>query len=210
MKTAILNFKDDGIKKAKNVIENDGVVAFPTETVYGLGVRYDSFLAYNKILELKKRPSDKALTLMLHTLSDIEKYVNLDTDLKRVIKTFMPGPLTLVLPLKKGVEVIGTSDMIGIRIPDDLETLAFLKMIEKPMFVTSANISNQSDALTFEEVYDLFNGKVELIVKGHTKLKRPSTVISIKDGELVILREGAIALAKIEEVYRDGKDSNRK
>lgn len=199
METKILKFSD--VFKIKKIIENDGVVAFPTETVYGLGVRFDSFLAYDKIFEAKNRPNEKVLTLMLHERNDIKKYADVSSKVEKVLNNFMPGALTIVLPLKKGVEIIGATSTIGIRIPDSIETLAFLKGVEIPMFVTSANISNHPAATSFDEVVDQLGGRIEVIVEGDIKQKQASSVISIIDDKIILLREGSILLEDIERVY---------
>ncbi|MDL2211324.1 threonylcarbamoyl-AMP synthase [Erysipelotrichaceae bacterium OttesenSCG-928-M19] len=199
MRTEILEFKD--FDKIKEIVKNDGVVAFPTETVYGLGVRYDSFLAYKKIFEAKKRPENKTLTLMLYDKEDIADYAIIDKKIRKVIDFLMPGELTLVLPKKENIEIFGSDSSIGIRVPDNKETLELLKNVEIPLFVTSANLSGFPATNSFSEVNEQLNGRIEAIVKGDIKNKRPSTVASIIDGKITILREGPISLEKIKEVY---------
>lgn len=199
MKTKILDFDD--IKIVKEIVENDGVVAFPTETVYGLGARHDSFLAYNKIFEAKNRPENKTLTLMLYDINDINKYAKVTTKIQKIINEFMPGPLTIVIPIREDVEIIGATTTIGLRIPDSKETLAFLKAIEIPMFVTSANLSNQPAALNFAEVVEQLDTRIEAIVKGEVQQKQASSIVSIIDDKIEILRVGPISLEELERVY---------
>lgn len=200
MKTEVLEFKN--ITEAKEIIERDGVVAFPTETVYGLGVRYDSFLAYNNIFEAKNRPQNKTLTLMLYDTEDIEKYALVSDKIKKVIDFFMPGEITLVLPKKDNVDIYGSEETVGVRIPDNKETLNFLKAIEIPMFVTSANLSGMPSATNFNEAMEQLNGRIDAIVKGEVAGKQASTVVKIVDDKIEILRDGPITLKEIEEVYR--------
>ena len=199
MKTLILEFKD--FTKVKEIVENDGVVAFPTETVYGLGVRYDSFLAYNKIFEAKQRPENKTLTLMLHDKNDIDKYVIVTPKVRKLIDCFMPGEVTIVLPKRNDVEVYGSEETIGLRIPDSEETLRFLKNISIPMFVTSANLSGLPAATTFPEVVAQLDNRIEVIVKGEANNKVASTVFSVLDDKITILREGPVSLTELERVY---------
>lgn len=199
MKTKILEFND--VEIVKKIVENDGVVAFPTETVYGLGARHDSFLAYNRIFEAKNRPENKVLTLMLTNVNDIKNYAEISKKTQKVIEKFMPGALTIVLPIKKDVEIIGTTSTIGIRVPDSKQTLDFLKSIEIPMFVTSANLSNRPAALSFDEVVEQLDSRIDVIIKGEISQKQASTVVSIIDGKIEILREGKISLEEIERVY---------
>ena len=202
MKTRVLEFSD--YEKIKEIVESDGVIAFPTETVYGLGVRHDSFLAYTKIFEAKMRPENKSLTLMLYDKNDIEKYAVIDDKVRNVINVFMPGALTLVLPKQDEVEIYGSDETIGIRIPDNQETLELLKGIKIPMFVTSANISGNKAAENFDEVKNELDGRIEAIVQGEVRNGQASTIVSIINDELKLLREGPIALKKIEEVYNNG------
>ncbi|MDF9867349.1 L-threonylcarbamoyladenylate synthase [Bacilli bacterium PM5-3] len=199
MRTEILKFKD--IVKIKEIIKNDGVVAFPTETVYGLGVRYDSFLAYTKIFDAKNRPDNKTLTLMLYDKEDIKKYAVTSTKIEKVIDFFMPGEITIVLPIKDDISIYGAKDTIGIRIPNNKETLDFLKGVEIPMFVTSANISGRDAATTTNEVIEQLGNRIEVIVEGEAKNKKASTVFSIINDKITILREGPITKEEIEEVY---------
>lgn len=199
MNTLLLDLSDT--LAAKKIIENDGVIAFPTETVYGLGCRYDSFLAYNKIFNVKGRDAAKSLTVMLYDAADICKIAQVDVNIQRVIDKFMPGSLTLVLPLKKGVKIIGCDQTVGIRIPDNKEVLAFLKGIKYFMFVTSANISNQQALVEYDDIINIFNGKIEAIVKGKISNGQASTVCSIIDGVITILRAGPISKEAIEGEY---------
>ncbi|MDH6603692.1 L-threonylcarbamoyladenylate synthase [Bacilli bacterium PM5-9] len=199
MRTEILKFKD--IVKIKEIIKNDGVVAFPTETVYGLGVRYDSFLAYTKIFDAKNRPENKTLTLMLYDKEDIKKYAVTSTKIEKVIDFFMPGEITIVLPIKDDISIYGAKDTIGIRIPNNKETLDFLKGVEIPMFVTSANISGRDAATITNEVIEQLGNRIEVIVEGEAKNKKASTVFSIINDKITILREGPITKEEIEEVY---------
>lgn len=190
-------------KDAKMIVKSDGVIAFPTETVYGLGIKYDSFLAYQKLFELKNRAANKQLTLMLYDKKDIDKYAIIDDKSQRVIDYFMPGPLTVVLPKKKDVKMIGNDDNIGIRIPDNQQTLDLLKEIGVAMYVTSANISNQADCLSYEQVKKLFENRVDLIIDGEVKNKKASTVISLVNNKVELLRDGPISIEEIEGVYNN-------
>ncbi|MDR3215668.1 MAG: threonylcarbamoyl-AMP synthase [Bacilli bacterium] len=201
MKTLIWEFSES--LAAKQQIKNDGVIAFPTETVYGLGCRYDSFLAYNKIFEIKDRDGNKALTLMLHDKNDILKYAQVDSKLLRVINKFMPGAITIVVPIKEDVEIIGCTSTVGIRIPDSKELLAFLKNMEIPLFVTSANISGQRALVNYDDVYETFNNKIAGIVKGDISNGQASTVVSFINNKISILRAGPISIEQIEKEYYD-------
>lgn len=199
MKTIRFRFED--VNELRQIIKNSGVIAFPTETVYGLGIRSDSFLAYKNIFEAKDRPEDKNLTLMLYDKEDISKYAVVDEKASRLIDTFMPGAITLILKKKENTDLYGDQNTIGIRIPDSKDTLNLLKEIGLPMYVTSANISGKPSSTSDEEVLKQLDGRIEAIVLGEARNKEASTVVSVIDGNLVILREGPISLAEIKGVY---------
>ncbi|WP_423363669.1 L-threonylcarbamoyladenylate synthase [Mycoplasma sp. P36-A1] len=198
MLTKIL--KSNKTKDLKEIVENDGVIAFPTETVFGIGIRSDSFLAYNKLFDAKKRPQSKQLTLMLHNVNDIKKYAQINETAAKVIEKFMPGPITIVLPKLANVNLVGLDETVGIRVPDDDEIRTMLENIQIPMYVTSANISGQPALEDFDEVYKQFNGHIEAIVKGDSGHQMPSTVVNVSDQGFVILREGTITLNDLKGV----------
>lgn len=198
MLTQKLGFKDYGI--LKEIIENNGVIAFPTETVYGLGIRSDSFLAYTKLFDAKKRPSQKSLTLMLYDANDIKKYAHVDENAQKIIDNFMPGAITIILKKKTDVNLVGLDETVGIRIPDDIDTLALLKGIGLPMYVTSANISGEAPLEDFQGVFNVFDGVIEAIVEGESGHNLPSTVVSLIDNKIEVLRQGDITLEDIKGV----------
>lgn len=203
MKTIRFRFED--VNELRQIIKNSGVIAFPTETVYGLGIRSDSFLAYKNIFEAKDRPEDKNLTLMLYDKEDISKYAVVDEKASRIIDAFMPGAITLILKKKENTNLYGDQNTIGIRIPDSNDTLNLLKEIGLPMYVTSANISGKPSSTSDEEVLKQLDGRIDAIVLGEARNKEASTVVSVIDGNLVVLREGPISLAEIKGVYERWK-----
>lgn len=200
MKTKRCKFSDSAM--LKEIITDNGVIAFPTETVYGLGIRSDSFLAYSNIFEAKDRPDNKVLTLMLYDKKDIEKYAIIDEKINRVIDNFMPGALTLVLEKKSNTELYSDDNTIGIRIPDSDDTLNLLREIELPMYVTSANLSGHPSSTNDSEVLEQLDGRIDAIVMGQAQSCEASTVASIIDGNIKVLREGPITLKQLEGVYK--------
>ena len=199
MQTEILGWED--IVKARKIIEENGVIAFPTETVYGLGIRANSFLAYNNLFEAKNRPNDKVLTLMLSKKEDIAKYAFVSKNVQRIIDKFMPGDLTIVLFKKTDVDLYGLEDTVGIRIPNSEETLSFLSNIEYPLYVTSANISGFAPCKSFAEVSNTMNNRIAAIIDGVCAGGNPSTVVSLLNDEIKILREGNITYEDIKGVF---------
>lgn len=198
MNTVLVEKND--MKEVVELLQRGGVVAFPTETVFGLGVKFGDLAYLEKIYKLKKRDHSKAVTLMVADKNDIEKYAYVSADAKKVIDAFMPGMMTLILKKKENVDDRYTAGLetIGIRIPDDPFVLQLLKEVG-PMLVTSANISGTPALLHTEEVYEQFNGQIPLIVKGNCVSQVASTVVKIDD-QVDILRQGLITKEEIEEV----------
>ena len=185
-----------------DLLNHDEVVAFPTETVFGLGVKFSHLEALEKIYEIKHRSHSKAISLMIYDPKDIEKYAYVNENAQKLIDHFMPGMITLVLKKKSILSDDFTAgyDTIGIRIPDDPFVLKLLKEVG-PMLVTSANICGQETLLNDQEVYKQFKGKIKMIVKGKCKNTLASTVIKV-DEDVTILRQGCIQEEEIREVLK--------
>ena len=192
----------ENINEVIDLLNHDEVVAFPTETVFGLGVKFSHLEALEKIYEIKHRSHSKAISLMIYDPKDIKKYAYVNENAQKLIDHFMPGMITLVLKKKSILSDDFTAgyDTIGIRIPDDPFVLKLLKEVG-PMLVTSANISGQETLLNDQEVYKQFKGKIKMIVKGKCKNTRASTVIKV-DEDVTILRQGCIQEEEIREVLK--------
>ena len=193
----------DEIEEVCNIVECNGVVAFPTETVYGVGVKFGSKTALDKLMEAKNRDYSKAITLMVADKKDIEKYAYVSDDARKIIQAFMPGMITLVFKKKGNVDSIMTNgkETIGIRIPDNQYVLTLLQKAG-PMLVTSANLSNHPNTTSTKEVLDQLDGRIDLVVDGHTNDNVASTVVDVSGNEIKILREGKITKEDIQEVLK--------
>ena len=186
--------KDLQVEEVCDLILKDEVVAFPTETVYGLGIRYNSPIATKRLIEAKNRDESKFFTLMVAKEEDIEKYAYISEDAKKIIDAFMPGDITIIFKAKEGMT---NGETIGIRIPDHAYTLNLLEKIG-PMYVTSANLSGCPSANTSDEVLAQLNGRIAAVVEGVSGKKQASAVVSMVDG-VKILRDGRITREMIEE-----------
>lgn len=185
------------------VIQNHGVAAFPTETVYGVGVKFGSREALDKLMEAKNRDYSKAITLMVSEQNEIEKYAYVSNDAKKIMNAFMPGMITLIFKKKEIVDPMMTNgkETIGIRIPDHDYVLSLLRMVG-PMLVTSANLSNHPNTTCTKEVLDQLDGRIDIVVDGMTSDNVASTVVDVSGNDIKILREGKITKADIEEVLK--------
>ncbi len=186
----------------KNILLNHGVIAFPTETVMGLGIKYDDFDAYNRLNIIKRRSPDKPYTMMLGEVDDIGLYCKLNDRIIEVIKRFLPGSLTILLNAKECVPgfVTHNSGVIGIRIPSNLEALELLHYLKFPLLVPSANRSNEKPALNSDEVKNIFGDEIDYIVEGASSSGRPTTIVDLTGDNAKIIREGDIPLSEINDV----------
>ncbi len=191
------------ISLAKEALLNHQVVAFPTETVMGLGVIYNDYDAYLRLNEIKNRPEDKPYTLMVKDVDEIDKYAFTNEKIKRVIDEFMPGPLTILLKSKNNVPgyVTHNTGIIGIRIPTNIEALSLLKEIDIPLLVPSANKSGEKPALNSEQVKDIFLNEVAVIIDGVAKGEQPSTIIDLSSDDIKLIRNGPISFEGVKKIY---------
>ena len=184
-------------------IRDGKVVAFPTETVYGLGVKFGSKDALNCLMEAKNRDYSKAITLMVASPKEISSFAYVSDKAQKLIDAFMPGMITLVFKKKECVDDAMTNGKttIGIRIPDNEYVIGLLKEAG-PMLVTSANLSNHSNTTSTQEVLDQLDGRIDYVVEGETSDNIASTVVDVSKNEIIILREGKITKKDIEEAIQ--------
>lgn len=171
-----------------------GVIAFPTETVMGLGVVYDNFDAYSRLNKIKERPEDKPYTMMLSSVEDIDKYAVIDDRARKVIDAYLPGPLTILVKANDNVPswVHHNTGVIGIRVPSFPILNELLSKVNKPLLVPSANPSNLAPALTVDQVSVYFNETLDYIIDNDSKKELPSTIVDLSHENVKILREGTI------------------
>ncbi len=189
-------------------LKNGEVVAFPTETVYGVACQFNDRVALDRLMEAKNRDYSKAITLMLAHHEDIVKYAYVDEKIMRVIKAFMPGRITLVLKKKENVDEAMTNgkETIGIRIPDSDFVLELIARTG-PLLVTSANLSGQGNTTNEQEVLAQLDGRIAYVVEGQTSSATASTVVDLSGGDIRMLRTGEITLQQIKEVYDEDSSS---
>ena len=206
MKTEIISSNSPSMKsEALSILKSGGLVAFPTDTVYGLGCLAFDGKAVESIYAAKDRPVEKAIPILVGEIMDTEKIVTEFPPTPRILALrFWPGPLTCILPKKPTLpESVSATSTIGVRIPDEV-TVRVLLRDAGPMAVTSANISGQPSPSTAEEVFQQLNGRIPLIIDGgKTPGGIPSTVIDCLSDEFKILREGPISADDIQNYLRN-------
>lgn len=197
------NINEDELNSCVNKLKNGGIVIFPTETVYGIGANAYNEHSVRKIYEIKKRPDEKPLSILVGNINEIEKYAVISNELERkIINNFMPGPITIVLKKKQGMfdYVSSGKDTIGVRIPDNNIILTILNKLQLPIVAPSANISGKPSGIILQEILKDFNNKVDVCIDGgKAKLSEPSTIVQVIDGQIVILRQGKITLEEIKK-----------
>lgn len=205
MKTKYI--KQDEIEQAVECLKCGGVVAFPTDTVYGLGVVYDQIEALDRLKKSKGRPDEKPIPMMIGSVEQVEKVAYTNKRIRHLLSVFMPGGFTIILKKKKQVCDVITNgfDTIALRMPDDAFILEMIERIGKPLLVTSANLSGQPTGVTFEQVKKDFDERIDMIVEGQCKGSVSSTIVDATADELHILRSGPIDELKILSVWEEEK-----
>lgn len=201
MKTEKSTRKD--IEKAVECLKNGGVVAFPTDTVYGLGVVYDNVDALNRLKLSKGRPDNKPIPMMISSLSQLEKVAMVNSKIKNLAKQFMPGGFTIILNKKEIIpdEITNGFKTIAIRMPNDEFILEMMEKLQKPLLVTSANLSGQPTGVYYEDVKRDFDGRIDMIVQGECKGSVSSTIVDATEDEIKIIRSGPIDENEIRKVW---------
>lgn len=180
------------------------VVAFPTETVYGLGANIFDEAAIQKIFTAKGRPADNPLIAHIGNVSQLELLAKeIPSTAAKLIDGFFPGPLTLVLPKREDVPLIATAglDTVGVRMPLHLLALQFIRACGVPLVAPSANLSGRPSPTTWQAVKADLDGRISCILQGdQTEVGLESTVVDCTGLVPVVLRAGAITLEQLREV----------
>jgi tRNA threonylcarbamoyl adenosine modification protein (Sua5/YciO/YrdC/YwlC family) len=184
------------VKEAVKIISCGGIAALPTETVYGLAVSARNQNSIDKLYEIKRRPIDQPFTLVVDDIDKaIRKFAILPPFGYRLMEKFWPGPLTIVY-------YCNGEEKVGIRIPAHIITREILKELQTGVYLPSANITGEKEAISAEEVELIFNGQIDLIVDaGRALYGKSSTVIDLCPHPFKILREGVVTEKEIVEVF---------
>ena len=191
------------IDQAVSLLKNGGVVAYPTETLYALGASASNPKAIQRVIEIKNRPMDKGLPLVIFSINDLEF---LSKDIPSIAyslaKNFWPGPLTLVISARPEIPdlITGGRKSVAVRVPNHPIPLAILKKLSEPIIATSANVTGKNPCLTANEVRKMIGNRVDLTISGLTSSGGlPSTILDLTLNPPKILRKGAVEQTVIEE-----------
>ena len=196
----VKRFKQNEIDELASILKNDGVIAVPTDTVYGLCARIDSEKAHNKLIETKNRPVNKLFPIMCANKEQIKSIAKLNNIAEIIIDCFMPGPITLILEKKiqlpNSINKKYTSIAVRMATSKSLEKL--IEEVGSPVFMTSANISGEPTCESLEEIEEKFPS-LDGILEGEIPKGQASTIVDCTSERIKILREGPISLKQIEE-----------
>lgn len=194
-------YTQDQIHEVVKAFENHEIIAIPTDTVYGVGVMYGDLNALHNLKYAKHRPETKPIPMMVSKLEQLKGIALIDERTKRIAKHFLPGALTLVLPVDPRLDKSYNNGLetIAIRIPDEAFVLSLIDELDTPLLVTSANQSGAPTALRYEDVLKQLPD-IDGIVLGKCRALQASTIVDCTKENLQILREGPICLDELNSI----------
>lgn len=192
------------VENIQSVLNSGGVIAFPTDTFYGLGADPFNSDAISKIFHIKHRPADKPLLVLIHSLAQLEDLTREVTENAcKLMEHFWPGPLTLIFNAASGLPdaLTAGTGTIGIRLPDHPFTRRLLKTLDHPLTAPSANASGKGEPTTAQQVEAVLGKKLGLIVDGGPAPGgKVSTILDTTTNPSTLLREGAVSRSDLESV----------
>jgi L-threonylcarbamoyladenylate synthase len=193
--------------RAARITASGGIIAFRTDTFYGLGADPFNRDALKRLNSLKGRDAGKPILVVISDASEAERFILDKTELfQRVTERHWPGPLTIVVKAKREVpeELTAGSGTVGLRLPDDKDVRSFIRACGGSLTATSANLAGEPPARTAQEVLRSYPSGLDLIVDGGaSRGGQPSTVLDLSALPLRLIREGAISRAVLEESLRE-------
>ncbi len=198
---------ENNLDVAAESLKSGKVVCFPTETVYGIGVVYDSEQAFEDLVAAKKRSPDKPFALMSSTVEMAFEFIDVDEKRKALMKKFLPGEVTFLVNARRDLPTwvtLGTN-VIGIRVPASDLVHNLIEKVGKPCLVTSANMSGEPTSVSFEETKKTFDGIADVIVNGKCSSLHASTIIDITKNDIKLIREGGLSYESVLEYWRNLK-----
>lgn len=198
-------YKSDQIDELVEILKNEGVISVPTDTIYGLCAKANSKKACKKVMELKKRPLNQTLAIMCADEEQVKSVAIVGEREEKIIKRFMPGPITLILPKIPEIPEIPEcmkNGTVGIRMATTKSLEKLIKKLESPICLTSANKSGEPICKTLEEIEEVFPD-LDGIMEGKVFFGIGSTIVDCTSNEIKILREGPISLEQILETIKN-------
>ncbi|MGD0817545.1 MAG: L-threonylcarbamoyladenylate synthase [Methanomassiliicoccales archaeon] len=198
----VCEIEDDKFEMVVSELRSGHLIVYPTETVYGLGADPFDELAVKRVFKAKKRPYDMPLSIAVSNARMLEELAFVDDRARKLIDTFLPGPLTLLLQKKPVVPdmVSAGSPEVGIRIPDHPFALRLINEFG-PIISTSANLHSRPNPITCQSAIDDLGESVSIYIDcGPSPIGKPSTIVQLLEGDVEVIRPGAIPIEKVEAV----------
>lgn len=194
----IKRYKINQVDEMAQILKNDGVISIPTDTVFGICASINSKIAYSKLIKVKRRPLNKAFPVMCSNIEQIKSIAIVDEIAEKLIKTFMPGPITLVLKKSSTLPeyVTNGKDTIAVRIASSKTIEELITKIGSPLFMTSANQSGQPECSNLDEI-EKACPSLDGMMEGEVFYSMGSTIVDCTSKEIKILREGPISFEEI-------------
>ena len=194
-------FKNNEIDEIVQILKNDGVIAVPTDTVYGLCACMNSKKAQENLIKIKNRPENKNFPVMCANLEQIKKIAQVSEKTEKIIKSLMPGPITLILKKTASVPefVNKNSNEIGIRMATSKALEKLILKIGEPIFMTSANLSGKPVCKSQNEIKNTLP-MIDGILKGKVMYDQSSTILDCTTDEIKIIRHGPISIDQIKKI----------
>ena len=199
----IKRYKKNEIEKLVKILKNDGVISVPTDTVFGICARINSETAHDKLIAVKNRPIKKSFPVMCASKEQIKSIAIVNDVAEKLIKSFMPGPITLVLKKNKNLPeyVTNGKDTIAIRMATSKTIEEIINKLGSPIFMTSANQSGEPTCTSLDEIEKMCPN-LDGMMEGNVIFSKGSTIIDCSDDEIKILREGPITIEQINEIKK--------
>ncbi|MBI5251225.1 MAG: threonylcarbamoyl-AMP synthase [Desulfomonile tiedjei] len=180
------------IAKVVQILRSDGVIIYPTDTVYGLGCDIHSKKALDKVRRIKKMDDKRPLSFVFADLKSIAQYAQVEDSDYKILRRYLPGPYTFVLKATRLVPriVLTKRNEVGIRIPDNKVCQALVTELGNPILSSSVRLPDEELLWDPKEIEKIYKGQVELVIDAGTFMPEPSSVISLVDEAPVVLREG--------------------
>ena len=194
-------YNENEIDELVDILKNDGVISVPTDTVYGLCGKIDSKKAYEKLLEIKERPINKAFPIMCADEKQVRKIGIVDKNVEKLISEFMPGPITLILERNENLDdyITNGKNTIAVRIATTKALVELIRKVGTPIFMTSANKSGEPECKNIAEIEKL-SPLLDGILYGKYSFGKASTIVDCRFGEIKIIRKGPISEKEIRDI----------
>lgn len=194
-------YQPNELDELVKILKNDGVICVPTDTVYGLCARMDSKVAHDNLIKIKNRPTNKLFPIMCANEEQIKSIAIVNKKAEKLIKTFMPGPITLILKKKNDVPeyVNNGTETIAVRMATSQILKNLITILGCPVFMSSANQSGEPTCSSIEEIQEKCPN-LDGILLGNVSFNKASTIVDCSSDEIKILRSGPITIDDIQNV----------